>query len=88
MINLSMTLNAMGISHTELGRRIGLTQPAVYYIVKSGGTSTKTAVEIAKTLGVSLDMLCGLQESDNSCAIDKLAQVMDKLAKIRHVIDN
>ena len=88
MINLKITLYAMEISYSELSRRVGLTQPAIARIVNKRSTTTKTAVKIAKAVGVSLDTLCGLQESDNSFAVDKLAQVMGKLAQIRHVIDN
>lgn len=82
MHNLKAILKFKGISYRELGRRIGRSQPSITHIVKSGSTSVETAIIIANTLNVSLDLLCGLKEL-NLSELQKIEAEV-KEVKIKH----
>lgn len=70
MIRLKDALEIAGVSQGKLARSIGMTQPAVHFIVKTGSTNLETAIAIAKELGYSLDWLCGLDDVNNTSRID------------------
>lgn len=80
---LQKILDEQGMSGTVLGKKIGLSQPAISFICRTGSTNMSTAIDIAKTLNVSLDYLCGLTQPDDTrhklvaAALRELADKID-----------
>ena len=52
-------MRAIGLSHAELARRFGVTQPTIFKLVSGGGYSSKHLHRIARELATTISYLTG-----------------------------
>jgi len=71
-VRIIARLNALGISQSELARRVGVSQPAINHLIRRGVGGSSHIHRIARELQTSPEFLTG-ETDDDSIDADQLA---------------
>lgn len=86
MKNLKKIREAKGLNRKELAKLSGLSYQTITRIELNLSTTTETMITLAKTLGCTLDQLCGIELTPisgvNAKTQDKLSKVIATLIEI------